>query len=68
MHEEREKLLERGFDGLLLKPFKEAELLQAIGVQVKPGHKAKDDAAKRIDGTVEENDLVDLENKAAHFS
>ncbi len=55
MPEEREKLLKQGFDGMLLKPFKESELLQAIGAQTTSAYGGKNTATQSV------TEQIDLE-------
>lgn len=52
--EEREEILSFGFDGLLLKPFRESNLLEILGVEADQGH-PKDPGSQLIQ-TILEND------------
>src|SRR5690606_28146236 len=58
---EREEILSLGFDGLLLKPFKEADLLSALGLSnIKSEITAEDLLKQTLASGVDKNHIIKL--------
>lgn len=59
--EERDLILGLGFDGLLLKPFKENDLLTLLGIEKSTKNKQRLIPGKKVDNEDESNDLLDVD-------